>query len=95
MIGRFGPQELILVFLVIMLLFGAKRLPAMARSIGQSMRILKSETRAMSSDEAEAASRSSDSSEAGPAVAQAASLPQGVVTVDPLACRDELRKDER
>ncbi|WP_373465003.1 twin-arginine translocase TatA/TatE family subunit [Streptomyces luteogriseus] len=30
-----------------MLLFGAKRLPDMARSFGQSLRIIKSETKAM------------------------------------------------
>ena len=32
-----GPWEIILVFLVILLLFGAKRLPSLARSIGKSL----------------------------------------------------------
>ncbi|WP_406196793.1 Sec-independent protein translocase subunit TatA [Kitasatospora sp. NBC_01560] len=35
------------------LLFGAKRLPDLARSLGQSMRILKSEAKAMKSDGAQ------------------------------------------
>jgi sec-independent protein translocase protein TatA len=39
--------ELILVLLVILVLFGAKRLPDSARSLGRSMRILKAETRGL------------------------------------------------
>ncbi|HBX76448.1 twin-arginine translocase TatA/TatE family subunit [Leucobacter sp. Z1108] len=37
-----GPTLLVIIFLVL-LLFGAPRLPSLARSIGQSMRILKKE----------------------------------------------------
>lgn len=43
--------ELVLVLLVVMLLFGAKRLPDSARSLGRSMRILKAETRGMRDDD--------------------------------------------
>jgi sec-independent protein translocase protein TatA len=32
-----GPTELLVIFLVIFLLFGAKRLPELARSLGRSM----------------------------------------------------------
>ena len=32
-----GPTELMVIFLVILLLFGAKRLPELARSLGKSM----------------------------------------------------------
>ncbi len=32
-----GPQEMILIFLVILLLFGASKLPELARSMGKSM----------------------------------------------------------
>lgn len=32
-----GPWEIILVFLVILLIFGAKRLPGLARSLGKSL----------------------------------------------------------
>ena len=38
--------EIIIIALVVMVLFGAKRLPDTARSLGKSMRILKAETRA-------------------------------------------------
>jgi sec-independent protein translocase protein TatA len=53
MFGKLGTPEIILVLVVILLLFGAKRLPEMARSFGQSLRILKRETKAMRSDDAD------------------------------------------
>lgn len=36
-IGTVGAQEMMLIFLVILLLFGAKKLPQLARGIGKSM----------------------------------------------------------
>ncbi|MBJ7905254.1 Sec-independent protein translocase subunit TatA [Streptomyces sp. NPDC004549] len=47
MFGRLGAPEIILLLVVIILLFGAKKLPDMARSLGKSARILKSEAKAM------------------------------------------------
>ena len=35
--GRIGTTELILILVVLLLLFGAKRIPDIARSIGKSM----------------------------------------------------------
>jgi sec-independent protein translocase protein TatA len=46
-----GPPEILLILVVLVLLFGAKRLPDTARSLGKSMRIFKSETRAMRQDD--------------------------------------------
>jgi len=37
----FGPQELILIVLVVFLLFGATKLPQLAKAIGQSKRAFK------------------------------------------------------
>ena len=37
------PSHILLVLVVLILLFGAKRLPDSARSLGQSLRIFKSE----------------------------------------------------
>ncbi|MEU9141214.1 Sec-independent protein translocase subunit TatA [Streptomyces sp. NPDC048404] len=50
MFGRLGAPEIILILVVIILLFGAKKLPDMARSLGKSARILKSEAKAMKED---------------------------------------------
>ncbi|HUT74430.1 MAG TPA: twin-arginine translocase TatA/TatE family subunit [Armatimonadota bacterium] len=36
--GSLGPQEIILIMVAALLLFGAKRLPELGRSLGQGMR---------------------------------------------------------
>jgi sec-independent protein translocase protein TatA len=41
--GAFGWPHLIVLLVIILLLFGAPRLPALARSLGQSMKIFRSE----------------------------------------------------
>ena len=46
-----GGWELVLIVLVLMVLFGAKRLPDAARSAGRSIRIFDREVKAMKSDE--------------------------------------------
>ncbi|MQS11513.1 Sec-independent protein translocase subunit TatA [Streptomyces kaniharaensis] len=48
---RISMTAIVVVVVFAIVLFGAKRLPDLARSLGQSMRILKSETRAMRSDD--------------------------------------------
>lgn len=46
-----GPLEIIAIILVVLLLFGAKKLPDLARSVGRSARILKSEVKEMNNDD--------------------------------------------
>ena len=36
--GNFGWQELLIIFVILLLLFGATRLPALSKSLGQSIR---------------------------------------------------------
>ena len=48
------PWHLVLLVLVIVLVFGSKKLPDMARSLGKSARILKSEAKAMKDDKSSA-----------------------------------------
>jgi sec-independent protein translocase protein TatA len=52
--------HLIIVLVVVLLLFGATRLPALSKSLGQSMRIFRNETRAMNDDRAEASADAAD-----------------------------------
>lgn len=46
-----GPWEIAIIVLLIIVLFGAKKLPDAARSIGRSMRIFKSEVKEMQKDD--------------------------------------------
>ncbi|MFZ0392082.1 MAG: twin-arginine translocase TatA/TatE family subunit [Calditrichia bacterium] len=45
-----GPPELLIVFLIILILFGAKRLPELARSLGRSINEFKSATQNIKDD---------------------------------------------
>ena len=47
-----GGWELVLILLVVVVVFGSKRLPDTARSLGRSMRILKAETQGLRDDAA-------------------------------------------
>jgi sec-independent protein translocase protein TatA len=49
-----GGWEWVILLVVVLLLFGAKRLPEMARSMGRSARVLRSELKGMSTDDAPA-----------------------------------------
>ncbi len=45
------PAHLVVLLVVVMVLFGAKRLPDSARSLGRSLRIFKSEMKEMQEDD--------------------------------------------
>ena len=49
------PIEIILIVLVVLLLFGARRLPELARSVGKSLKIFKSEVKDLREDDRPAA----------------------------------------
>jgi sec-independent protein translocase protein TatA len=49
-VGSLQPWHWLILAVVIIVLFGAKRLPDAARSLGKSMRIFKSEIREMQTD---------------------------------------------
>jgi len=48
-----SPWKILIVAVVIIVLFGSRKLPAAARSLGQSMRILKKEVQGLHEDEPE------------------------------------------
>ncbi|GAA3205367.1 Sec-independent protein translocase subunit TatA [Actinocorallia longicatena] len=50
-----GPWEIAIIAVVILVLFGSKKLPDTARSLGRSLRIFKSETKGLHEDEKAAA----------------------------------------
>jgi sec-independent protein translocase protein TatA len=60
-VGRLfdSPWPIIIIVVVALLLFAAPKLPAMARALGQSMRILRSEVKEMRSEDGEQPSSSS------------------------------------
>ncbi|MCS5721446.1 Sec-independent protein translocase subunit TatA [Herbiconiux sp. CPCC 203407] len=54
MLANLNGWHLVIILVVILLLFGATRLPALSKSLGQSMRIFRSETKAMQKEDAAA-----------------------------------------
>ena len=50
--GALRGWHIVVLLVVVLLLFGAPKLPELARAIGKSMRILKDETKALTTDEA-------------------------------------------
>ncbi|KQR54749.1 preprotein translocase subunit TatA [Leifsonia sp. Leaf336] len=75
MLGGLTGWHLLIILAVILLLFGAPKLPALARSIGQSMRIFKGEVDEMKkdgkdskggSDDADATSATTDTTDSKP-----------------------------
>jgi sec-independent protein translocase protein TatA len=57
----------LIILVVILLLFGAPKLPALAKSLGQSMKILKSEVRPEKDESADADATGDATGTAGPA----------------------------
>jgi sec-independent protein translocase protein TatA len=51
LVAGLGPTEILLVLLVLVLLFGAKKLPELARGSGRALRIFKAETKGLIDDD--------------------------------------------
>ncbi|MBI0294169.1 Sec-independent protein translocase subunit TatA [Streptomyces sp. PRKS01-29] len=58
------PWHLLIVAIVMIVLFGSKKLPDTARALGKSLRILKSETRAMKDESPQAETAAQPEAEA-------------------------------
>jgi sec-independent protein translocase protein TatA len=72
-----GGWELIVVLVVVVVLFGSKKLPDAARSLGRSMRIFKAETKGLRSDETPAIEPSQTEVTQTPAEPPVATPPAG------------------
>jgi sec-independent protein translocase protein TatA len=70
-----SPWKILIVAIVIIVLFGSAKLPVAARSLGRSMRILKSEVSSMHDDEDEAKSGQSPAQVTAAAAAPAPAAP--------------------
>ena len=55
--GALKPWHIIIFVVVLVLLFGAKRLPDAARSLGRSLRIMKAETKGLIDDDSDVAEK--------------------------------------
>jgi sec-independent protein translocase protein TatA len=73
--GAMSPTHWLIVIGVLVVLFGAKKLPQMARSVGQSARVFKGEMKGLREDEQAAAAPAeidpATGATAAPATAQA------------------------
>jgi sec-independent protein translocase protein TatA len=55
LIGSLGTPEIVLILVVVVLLFGASKLPELARGSGRALRIFKAETKGLMDDDDEVA----------------------------------------
>jgi sec-independent protein translocase protein TatA len=62
-----SPWKILIVALVIIVLFGSRKLPHAARSLGQSMRILKTEVQGLHEDEPASPATQAPATQAAPA----------------------------
>jgi sec-independent protein translocase protein TatA len=57
MVAGLGTQEIVLILIVVVLLFGAKKLPELARGSGRALRIFKAETKGLLDDDEDEAKK--------------------------------------
>jgi sec-independent protein translocase protein TatA len=74
-----SPWKILIVAVVIIVLFGSKKLPGAARSLGQSMRILKREVQGLHEDETTPGTSAEDRAQAD----HATGFPQAELTSAP------------
>ena len=80
MANAFSPWHLLLILAVILLLFGAAKLPALAKSVGQSARVFRGEMKAMKDEDAP---RGGDRADTTSATSDAPSTPTSGEASDP------------
>jgi sec-independent protein translocase protein TatA len=54
LIGDLGTPELLIILAIVVLVFGASKLPELARGSGRALRIFKAETKGLNDDDEEA-----------------------------------------
>jgi sec-independent protein translocase protein TatA len=86
--GAMSPTHWLIVIGVLVLLFGAKKLPQMARSVGQSARVFKGEMKGLRDDENRADENTAEQTDpTTPAEVEAAPAPTTTQVATPTAER--------
>jgi sec-independent protein translocase protein TatA len=75
---QIGAPEIILILAVVVLLFGAKKLPELARGSGRALRIFKAETKGLMTDD-----ETEDPASPRPITSRDAAAPQTSATQSP------------
>jgi sec-independent protein translocase protein TatA len=76
MLANLTGWHMVIILAIVLLLFGAPKLPGLARSVGQSMRIFKSEVKTLKDDDtADASDAATLLTEPGNPVAEPITLP--------------------
>ena len=57
LIGDLGTPELLIILAIVVLVFGASKLPELARGSGRALRIFKAETKSLGDDDEEGATK--------------------------------------
>ncbi|MEV7687973.1 Sec-independent protein translocase subunit TatA [Streptomyces bungoensis] len=78
------PWHLVVLVLVLVVVFGSKKLPDMARSLGKSARILKSEAKAMKEDGKQPSGTAQSTEEPAPAQRTIKAAPGDVTSSRPV-----------
>ncbi|MFI2763095.1 Sec-independent protein translocase subunit TatA [Streptomyces echinatus] len=78
------PWHLVILVVVILLVFGSKKLPDMARSLGKSARILKSEAKAMKEEGKQSSETPQSAEEPAPAQRTIQAAPGDVTSSRPV-----------
>ena len=60
LLAGLGPTELLIILVVVVLLFGAAKLPDLARGSGQALRIFKSETKGLLDEDSSSAKKTDE-----------------------------------
>jgi sec-independent protein translocase protein TatA len=82
--GALKPWHIAVLVVVLILLFGAKRLPDAARSLGRSLRIIKAETKGLVDDDNDLAEKADAQAARQPLPPAAAPQQQTPPVVDPV-----------
>lgn len=50
MLGKFGMGELLVILVIVLVIFGPSKLPSLAKSMGQAVRVFRKETSALTKE---------------------------------------------